>query len=416
MRGRGLGLPIRACTDVAFGPENRFPWIPHPATQMPRRDREIRVPSRDSPPSDEAAGPQAAHTLVIITLIVWDPPEAARMHRCALLSLAFSVAFTLVLSVADDAQACHVEYTLKENDTLQSIAHQIYNDSTKWQIIYYANQDRLAEHSSLLRPGTSIRLPCAAAATPVPTPSTPVPQDIQITGVVVHREPQDIMVPFHLTSVDGVGRKIGFILARNTRISVGTREEIALSLLPTLEGLPPGPHAFHVHSNPNCGPGEEDGKVVPGLGAGPHLFLKGTGHEAGITYLSHLGNLPNLLSWVTGGQRARLPYRGSHWMISAAARSSSILAKMTPQLATPVVLCLDDARLHHMGAGCKACLPHRCAPHSCCARVQDKSLDPSRASGRPAQEQLHSRSRSACRISRLSLMATPRPLEHGRTC
>jgi Cu-Zn family superoxide dismutase len=281
----------------------------YPDDRDPRRGREIRVPSRDSPPSDEAAGPQAAHTLVIITFIVGDPLEATRMHRCALLrmhrcallSLAFGVAFTLVLSIADDAQACHVEYTLKENDTLQSIAHQIYNDSTKWQIIYYANQDRLAEHSSLLRPGISIRLPCAAA-TPVPTPSTPVPQDTQITGSVVHREPQDIMVPFHLTSVLGVGRKIGFILARNTRISVGTREEIALSLLPTLEGLPPGPHAFHVHSNPNCGPGEEDGKVVPGLGAGPHLFLKGTGHEAGITYLSHLGNLPNLL--VMGDGRA----------------------------------------------------------------------------------------------------------------
>src|ERR1700704_5947155 len=192
------------------------------------------------------------------------------MHRSALPSLAFGVAFTLVLAVAHDAHACHVEYTLKENDTLQSIAHQIYNDSTKWQIIYYANQDRLAEHSSLLRPGTSIRLPCVAAA-------TPVPQDNQITGSVAQREPQDIVIPIHLTSADGVGRKIGFILARNTRISVGAREEIALSLLPTLEGLPPGPHAFHVHSNPNCGPGEEDGKVVPGLAAGPHLFLKGTG-------------------------------------------------------------------------------------------------------------------------------------------
>jgi superoxide dismutase, Cu-Zn family len=210
------------------------------------------------------------------------------MNRRALLSLAFGVGLVFVAYRANDAWACYVEYVLKEHDTLQSIAHQIYNDPAKWQIIYWANQDRLAEHRTLVRPGTSIRLPCTAG-------NTPVPEDKPIAGSVARKEPQDVIVPFHLTSTDGVGRKIGFIHARNTRMSVGTREEIALVLSPNLEGLSPGPHAFHVHSNPNCGPGEENGKVVPGLAAGPHLFLKGTGHDSGVTYLSHLGNLPNLL-------------------------------------------------------------------------------------------------------------------------
>ena len=200
------------------------------------------------------------------------------MNRHALFLLAFGVAFADVLSHADDARACHVEYVLKEQDTLQSIAHQIYNDAAKWKIIYYANQDRLGEHFTLLRPGTSIRLPCAAG-------TMPALQDKPITDAIARKEPQDINVPFYLTSVDGVGRKIGFIHARNARISVGAREDVALILSPYLEGLPPGPHAFHVHSNPNCGPGDEEGKVIPGLAAGPHLFLKGTGHEAGITYL-----------------------------------------------------------------------------------------------------------------------------------
>lgn len=216
------------------------------------------------------------------------------MHRCTLLLLTLVAALAGVLSHTENARACHVEYVLKEHDTLQSIAHQIYNDPGKWQVIYYANQDRLAEHSSLLRPGISIRLPCTAGAAHEPQ-HKPIPQDQPTTGSIVRKEPQVIMVPFHLTSADGVGRKIGFIQARNTRISVGTREEVALILSPHLEDLPPGPHAFHVHSNPNCGPSEQDGKVVPGLAAGPHLFLKGTGHEAGITYLSHLGNLPNLV-------------------------------------------------------------------------------------------------------------------------
>ena len=201
------------------------------------------------------------------------------MYRFALLSLTFGVSLAVVACRANDAWACYVEYVLKEHDTLQSIAHQIYNDQSKWQIIYWANQDRLAEHRTLVRPGTSIRLPCTAG-------NVAVPEDKPIAGSVARKEPQDVIVPFHLTSTDGVGRKIGFIHARNTRMSVGAREEIALVLSPNLEGLPPGPHAFHVHSNPNCGPGEADGKVVPGLAAGPHLFLKGTGHESGVTYTS----------------------------------------------------------------------------------------------------------------------------------
>jgi len=222
-----------------------------------------------------------------LDLNVWDA-LASCMNRRALLSFACGVALAFGLFRADEARACPVDYVLKENDTLQSIAHQIYNDPAKWQIIFWANQDRLAEHASLLRPGISIRLPCTAG-------NAPAVQAKPIAGPVDRKAPQDIIIPFHLTSIDGVGRKIGFIHARIARMSVGAREETALVLSPNLEGLPPGPHAFHVHSNPNCGPGEENGKMVPGSAAGPHLFLKGTGHEAGITYMSHLGNLPNLL-------------------------------------------------------------------------------------------------------------------------
>jgi Cu-Zn family superoxide dismutase len=209
------------------------------------------------------------------------------MNRCARLTSIFGLV-AIGLCVADQVRACHVEYVLKENDTLQALAHQIYNDPAKWQVIYYANQDRLTENASLLRPGTSIRLPCAAG-------NAPILQDKPATSEVARNEPQDVIVPFHMTSEDGIGRKVGFIVARNARISVGARAELALMLWPNLEGLPPGPHAFHVHSNPNCGPDKEDGKVVPGLAAGPHLFLKGTGDQEGVTYVSHLGNLPNLV-------------------------------------------------------------------------------------------------------------------------
>jgi Cu-Zn family superoxide dismutase len=217
------------------------------------------------------------------------------MIRRTLLTLPIALALTH----AHTAAACHVEYLLKENDTLESIARQIYNDPAKWQIIYYANQDALGQNSSLLRPGTSIRLPCVAGA-------APISQDKPNATLLEHKEPQEFLVAFHMTSLDGVGPKIGFIHARNARITIGTREEIALMLWPNLQGLPPGPHAFHVHSNPDCGPGKEDGRIVAGLAAGPHLFLKGTGNEAGTTYGSHLGNLPNLFVASDGTARKEI--------------------------------------------------------------------------------------------------------------
>jgi superoxide dismutase, Cu-Zn family len=210
--------------------------------------------------------------------------------------LLFVFGSVLGLSYVDDVQACHVEYVLKEKDTLESIAHQIYNDHTKWRIIYYANLDRV-DGTSLLKPGTAIRLPCTAGKAPVPPPASPspAPQEKLAIGSLDAKEKPGTIVPFHLTSTNGIGAKVGFIVARNARISIGSRLEDALVLSPFLEGLPPGPHAFHVHANPDCGPGQEGGKAVPGLAAGPHLFLKGTGTDAKVTYHSHLGNLPNLI-------------------------------------------------------------------------------------------------------------------------
>ena len=94
----------------------------------------------------------------------------------------------------------------------------------------------------------------------------------------------------HKTSTDGVGKFIGTIKAQNTEISVAGTAEQALLLTPNLRDLPPGPHAFHVHSKPGCGAEEKDGVLVAGLGAGGHLYLEVDGK----TYGYHLGDLPDL--------------------------------------------------------------------------------------------------------------------------
>ena len=74
-------------------------------------------------------------------------------------------------------------------------------------------------------------------------------------------EPLEVTV--NRISPDGVGEAIGsFNLAPI---------EGGVLLTPAVTGLEPGPHAFHVHTNPDCGPGEKDGKKVAGLAAGGHF-------------------------------------------------------------------------------------------------------------------------------------------------
>ena len=67
----------------------------------------------------------------------------------------------------------------------------------------------------------------------------------------------------HLISAEGVGEAIGSLTL--------TSQEDGVLLTPALAGLTPGPHAFHVHKKPNCGPAEKDGQMVAGLAAGGHF-------------------------------------------------------------------------------------------------------------------------------------------------
>jgi Cu-Zn family superoxide dismutase len=107
--------------------------------------------------------------------------------------------------------------------------------------------------------------------------------------------PVEFKVSVYRTSAKGLGPYLGTITVRNTMIEIGGRQEPALILKAKLADLVPGPHAFHIHEFPDCGPKEKDRVMVPGLAAGAHLFAE---HKMGtqmVTYKSHLGNLPNLL-------------------------------------------------------------------------------------------------------------------------
>lgn len=96
----------------------------------------------------------------------------------------------------------------------------------------------------------------------------------------------EIVATMHLVSPTGIDREIGNITAKDTQY--GT------VFIPNLSELTPGLHGFHVHQNPDCGPGESEGKKVAGLAAGGHYDPMGAGYHAGPYGDGHLGDLPAL--------------------------------------------------------------------------------------------------------------------------
>ncbi|MFG6467072.1 superoxide dismutase [Cu-Zn] SodC [Roseateles sp. BYS87W] len=67
-----------------------------------------------------------------------------------------------------------------------------------------------------------------------------------------------------------------------------------LAFYPTLQGLPPGLHGFHVHEKPSCAPGDNNGTPVPAGAAGGHLDPAGTKKHGEPWGDGHLGDLPPL--------------------------------------------------------------------------------------------------------------------------
>lgn len=95
-----------------------------------------------------------------------------------------------------------------------------------------------------------------------------------------------VTVTMNQVNNGGVGEIIGLMVFTDTAKG--------LKVTPNLRGLTPGQHGTHVHENPNCGPAEKDGAMVPGLAAGSHYDPQTTGKHAGPKGDGHLGDLPVL--------------------------------------------------------------------------------------------------------------------------
>ena len=96
----------------------------------------------------------------------------------------------------------------------------------------------------------------------------------------------DLTIPMNLVNEQGVGQSIGSVVV--------SRSPYGLVFTPSLSGLPPGLHGFHVHENPSCAAKEKDGKMVAGLGAGGHYDPRASKRHDAPWGTGHLGDLPAL--------------------------------------------------------------------------------------------------------------------------
>jgi Cu-Zn family superoxide dismutase len=96
----------------------------------------------------------------------------------------------------------------------------------------------------------------------------------------------DITVQMNMVDEKGIGKSVGHVIVSETPYGI--------VFTPSLAGLPPGLHGFHLHENPSCEPKEKEGKVVPALAAGGHYDLTGSKHHGLPWGDGHLGDLPAL--------------------------------------------------------------------------------------------------------------------------
>ena len=114
-------------------------------------------------------------------------------------------------------------------------------------------------------------------------------------------------VEIYRLTPDGPGASLGTVELSDSGLG--------LLLAPDLAGLDPGEHGFHIHSNPDCGPAEKDGKTVPGLAAGGHFDPEGSDRHEGPYGRGHLGDLPVL--WVSEDGSATRPVQAPRLSIAA---------------------------------------------------------------------------------------------------
>lgn len=104
------------------------------------------------------------------------------------------------------------------------------------------------------------------------------------TSLAATAAPEPIVM--NIVSATGVGTAVGTVTLEETPYGV--------VFTPSLAGLEPGAHGFHVHENGSCAPDLKDGKPVPALAAGGHYDPDATKKHGPPWGSGHRGDLPGL--------------------------------------------------------------------------------------------------------------------------
>lgn len=96
----------------------------------------------------------------------------------------------------------------------------------------------------------------------------------------------EITVPMKVIDATGTVQVVGVIAI--------SESAHGLVFTPSLQGLTPGLHGFHLHQNQSCAPGEKNGKTVAGLAVGGHFDPAGSYKHGTPWGDGHLGDLPSL--------------------------------------------------------------------------------------------------------------------------
>jgi Cu-Zn family superoxide dismutase len=96
----------------------------------------------------------------------------------------------------------------------------------------------------------------------------------------------DVVVPMNLVDEKGVGVSVGQVTVSESKYG--------LVFTPSLKGLSPGVHGFHLHQNASCEPKEKDGKMMAAGAAGAHYDPAATNVHGTPWGDGHLGDLPPL--------------------------------------------------------------------------------------------------------------------------
>jgi len=96
-----------------------------------------------------------------------------------------------------------------------------------------------------------------------------------------------ISVEMQAVSASGTGASLGTVSIEETPYGV--------VFTPSLTGLEPGAHGFHVHEKGNCGPDMKDGKPGAALAAGGHYDPDNTKQHGLPWGKGHRGDLPALV-------------------------------------------------------------------------------------------------------------------------